>query len=141
MSTAHCKNTTKRVSSTQFQFAVIYELGLLASSSAPKQYVVRFEGNNSRKWDGKEVWVDPEVLDELYDSSELFHGAKIKYPWRGKGGKITHWNGVFVDPELLSTPEPVEKGTAVAQPIRTDSNASVAAASVNKVPNKGMYKY
>jgi len=113
----------------------------MASSSAPKRYVVRFEGNNSHKWDGKEVWVDPEVLDKLYDSSELFHGAQIQYPWRGKGGKITYWNGVFADPELLSTPERVEKSMAAAQPTRTDSNASVAAASVNKAPNKGMYKY
>jgi len=63
-----------------------------------KRYIVRFEGNNSRKWDGKEVYIDREVLNELYDSTELVHGAKVLYLWKGKAEKITHWNSIFVDP-------------------------------------------
>ena len=66
-------------------------------NSAPKSYIVRFEGNNSHKWDGKEAYVEREVLDELYDSTKLIHGAKLLYPWRGKGGKLTHWNAIFVE--------------------------------------------
>ena len=62
-----------------------------------QQYMVRSDGNNSKRWDGKEVWLDTEVLDELYKSSELFHVAN---PWKGKGGKISHRKGVFVDPEV-----------------------------------------
>ena len=73
------------------------------ASRASNSYVVRFEGNHSRKWDGKEVYVDKEVLDELYDSSELVHGAKISYPWRSKGGKLTHWNAIFVDPTVSNS--------------------------------------
>ena len=65
-----------------------------------QQYIVHFDGNNSKRWDGKEVWLDTEVLDELYESSELFHGANVIVPWKGKGGKISHWKGVFVDPEV-----------------------------------------
>lgn len=68
--------------------------------SSSQQYVVRFNNNNSKRWDGKEVWLDPEVLDELYDSSELFDGANITVPWKGKGGKISHWNAVFIDPNV-----------------------------------------
>jgi len=64
----------------------------------PKQYVVRFENNNSKRWDGKEVWLDSEILDELYDSTELFHGANITVPWKCKGGRITHWKAVFINP-------------------------------------------
>ena len=71
----------------------------VASIMASKNYVVRFENNNSKKWDGKEIWVEREILDELHESTELYHSAKITYPWRGKGGKITQWNVVFVDPE------------------------------------------
>jgi len=48
---------------------------------------VRFEGNNSKKWDGKEVWLDPYVFDELYDPKELLHGAKLSVPFKVRGGK------------------------------------------------------
>ena len=68
--------------------------------SSEKQYIVRFENNSSKRWDGKEVWLDATILDELYDSSELFNGANITVPWRGKGGKITHWKAVFIDPSI-----------------------------------------
>jgi len=54
--------------------------------------------------------VEKEVLDELYDSTELYHGARIQYPWRGKGGKVTHWSAIFVDPEQeRGAQETVEK--------------------------------
>ena len=33
--------------------------------NSSKRYVVRFVGNNSKCWDSKEVWMDPEILDEL----------------------------------------------------------------------------
>jgi len=51
-----------------------------------------------KKWDGKEVWLDPYVLDELYNPKELLHEAKLSVPFKGKGGKITHWNAIYVDP-------------------------------------------
>ena len=70
----------------------------MASNSEAQRHLVRFEGNNSKKWDGKEVWLDPYVLDELYDPKELLHGAKLSVPFKGKGGKITHWNAIYVDP-------------------------------------------
>ena len=68
------------------------------SGNSQKQYNVRFENNNSKRCDGKEVWLDATILDELYDSSKLFNGANITVPWRGKGGKITHWKAVYIDP-------------------------------------------
>ena len=70
-----------------------------ASSEKPKRYIVRFEGNNSKRWDGKETWIEAEVLDELYSEAELVHGAEIMVPWKSKG-KITHWKGIFVDPDM-----------------------------------------
>ena len=65
-----------------------------------QQYIVRFEDNNNKRWDGKEVWLNTKVLDELYDSSELFDGANVIVPWKGKGGKMSHWKGVFIDPNV-----------------------------------------
>ena len=62
----------------------------------PKHYIVRFEGNNSKRWDGKKSWIEAGVLDELYTKEELVHGTEIMVPWRSKG-KITHWKGIFID--------------------------------------------
>ena len=70
------------------------------SESLQKRYIVRLENNNSKRWDGKEVWLDATILDELYSTSELFNGANITVPWKGKGGKITHWKAVFIDPSI-----------------------------------------
>ena len=71
------------------------------------KYIVRYENNNSKRWDGKEVWLDAEIIDELYESSELFHGANIVVPWKYKGGKITHWKAIFIDPKAV---QPAESG-------------------------------
>ena len=70
-----------------------------ASSDKPKRYIVHFDGNNSKRWDGKKTWIEAEILDELYGEAELVHGAEIMVPWRSKG-KITHWKGTFVEPDV-----------------------------------------
>ena len=74
----------------------------MSSSSHSKQYVVRFEGNSSKKYDNKEMWISAQLLDELYEPSELQHGKPVIVPWKGKGGKIQHWNAVFIDPTVKS---------------------------------------
>lgn len=79
---------------------VIFMTRMAEGKSSSQRYIVRFEGNNSKCWDGKEVWLDAEVLNELYESSELFDGANIIVPWKGKGGKISHWNAIFIDPSV-----------------------------------------
>ena len=76
----------------------------MACSFKPKRYVVRFEGNNSKKWDGKEVWLDAEVLDELYSENELVHGCTITVPWKSKKN-ITHWNAIFINPSVPRPPK------------------------------------
>ena len=70
----------------------------MASSEKPKRYTM-IEGNNSKRGDGKETWIEAEVLDKLYSEAELVHGAEIMVPWKSKG-KITHWKGIFVDPDV-----------------------------------------
>ena len=57
------------------------------SSNQRQQYTILFDGNNSKRWDGKEMWLDVEVLDELYESNELYHGTNVTVPWKGKEGK------------------------------------------------------
>ena len=71
-----------------------------------KSYVVRFEGNSSKRWDGKEVYINAEVLDELYSKEELVHGAPVTVPWKSKG-KISHWKAIYIDPSIKHPdPEP-----------------------------------
>lgn len=65
------------------------------------QYCIRYEGNNSKRWDGKVIWIDASVLDELYDETELTNGSHVVVPWKGKGNKISHWKAVLVDPACL----------------------------------------
>ena len=43
----------------------------------PKHYCVRYEENNSNRSDGKEIWLEVTVLDELYESTQLTHGSLI----------------------------------------------------------------
>lgn len=74
-------------------------------ASDAKSYVVRFEGNSSKKWDGKEVYINAEVLDELYSEEELVHGAPVTVPWKSKG-KISHWKAIYIDPTHTQQPEP-----------------------------------
>ena len=64
---------------------------------ASNSYVVCFEGNCSRKWDGKETYIYVEVLDKLYSKEELVHGAEVTVPWKSKG-KVSHWKAIFIDP-------------------------------------------
>jgi len=54
-----------------------------------RRYAVKFEENQSKRWDSKEIWLTEEVLDELYDSSKLVDGANVIVPFEGKGGKST----------------------------------------------------
>ena len=71
-----------------------------------KGYIVCFEGNSSKRWDGKEVYINAEVLDELYSEEELVHGAPVTVPWKSKG-KISHWKAIYVDPSIKHLdPEP-----------------------------------
>lgn len=41
------------------------------------------------------MWLDAEVINELYDSSKLFHGGNITVPWNTKEA---HWKASFVHP-------------------------------------------
>ena len=66
----------------------------------PKHHCVRYEGNNSKRWDGKEIWLEVIVLDELYESTQLTHGSQVTILWKGKGSRISYWKAVIVNPEI-----------------------------------------
>ena len=54
-----------------------------------KEYAVVFKGNGSSKWDGKEISVDGEWLEDLYGAAELFPGRVVQLLW----GE-TNWKAV-----------------------------------------------
>ena len=47
--------------------------------------------------DRKEVYINAEVLDELYSKVELVYSAQVTVPWKSKG-KISHWKAIYIDP-------------------------------------------
>ena len=59
-------------------------------------YVVKFKGNGSKKWDGKDITVDAEWLEELYKKSELCPGRIVEIPFSGKGGTTIGWRVMIV---------------------------------------------
>ena len=71
---------------------------LCLPSSNPKEYIVKFEGNNSKKWDGREINLDGEWLESLYDPKELTSGKQLRLPWPEKGEE-KYWNAVLMEPK------------------------------------------
>ena len=67
-----------------------------AAVRVEKQYLIRYENNGSKRWDGREIFVNASWLEEIYSADELCDGAKIRLPWRGKGKKTEYWNAVLV---------------------------------------------
>ena len=46
---------------------------------------VRYQNNNSKRWDGREIWIDSEYMESLYtDPSMLVPGFEVLLPWKGK---------------------------------------------------------
>ena len=66
----------------------------------PKHHGVRYEGNNSNRWEGKEIWLEVTVLDELYESTQLTHENQVTILWKGKGSRISYRIAVIVNPEI-----------------------------------------
>ena len=58
---------------------------------------MKFEGNNSKRWDGKEIELKGEWLESLYSQEELTPGNRLDLPWPGKGKSVTHWKVIVVD--------------------------------------------
>ena len=63
------------------------------------KYLVQYKNNGSKRWDGKVLYLEAEWLESLYQPNVLVIGSKLKLPWSGKGGKVTYWNAVVVDPD------------------------------------------
>lgn len=58
-----------------------------------QKYVLRYEGNQSAKWDGKEIVLPlSSVLPLVATQEELVPGKKVQLPWT----KNTSWNAVIV---------------------------------------------
>ena len=72
------------------------------------------ENNSSKRWDGKVLSLEGEWLESLYQPNKLVIGSKLKLPWSGKGGKITYWNAVGVDPNSTTKAQGMVNGSTHA---------------------------
>ena len=60
------------------------------------KYCVKYQDNNSKMWDGHEIWIDSEYRESLYNPSVLVPGFEVSLPWKGKN-TTTHRKAVIVD--------------------------------------------
>ena len=68
-------------------------------------YCVRFEGNNSKRWDGKQIMLEREWLESLYSQEDLCPGKVVELPWEQKGAGCVKWRAVIVDSAAKSRGE------------------------------------
>ena len=54
-----------------------------------KEYIGRFKGNNSKLWDGKDIVLDADWVEEIYSKEELCPGRIVKLPWEGKTARVS----------------------------------------------------
>ena len=124
-----CKITDKTTDKIHTKISTWEEQG---EEERELEYVgVRFEGNGSKKWDGKEVEVAGKTVVRLVEwTEEGLERAKVHWP--GKGGKANKgkgWKCVVLLPESQSEAE-VESAeeTADAAPGSTSPTSAATAA-------------
>ena len=75
-----------------------------------KQYCLMFQGNNSQKWDGKEIIVETDWLESLYKPEDLQEDKTVSLPYPMKGGETQLWLAVITSTEgeknYLTAPPP-----------------------------------
>lgn len=71
------------------------------SQTQRRDYIVRFKGNNSRRWDGKDIIFDGEWLEETYSKEKLCPGRVLEIPYHGKGWRVV----------IMSVPASTSEGT------------------------------
>ena len=77
-------------------------------------YCIRYENNASKRWDGKELLVDKDWLDEL--DPDIYTGKQIQLPWTGKKGKTVLWNAVVVELDNSQKPSPKKQHLEPTKP-------------------------
>ena len=67
----------------------------LSSAKLPSnKYCVRYEGNNSKQWDGREILLDGDWLDSLYDPLSLVEGKQAPTVGKPQGKIVSVGNKV-----------------------------------------------
>ena len=61
---------------------------------------LRYEGNNSKQWDGKIISVEREWIKEATGNDDLAPGKHLTIPWPIKGGGIEEWKAIVVEESL-----------------------------------------
>ena len=94
--------TWSSLCSTEMQQEVTMQatavLATAPDPTSPATVCVRYEGNQSKRWDGKIVKLDRAWLEEVC-GQELLVGTAVEMPWKCKGGKTELWKGVVVSDE------------------------------------------
>ena len=93
------------------------------------EYVsVKFDGNGSKKWDGKEVEVPGKTVVKLGEvTAEGLERAEVHWPGKGGETKDKVWKCVILpDPEDLEETADPEDSTSSAAPAKKRSRGKLA---------------
>ena len=82
---------------------------ILSKVESPASYCIRFEGNSSSQWDGKEIFVEKEWLESLYPRTSITKGKEVILPYPGRQGKVKEWKGIVVNLPGRSAPSTKRK--------------------------------
>ena len=71
--------------------------------STPPMYFTEYEGNGSKKWDGKVIAVDSVWPEGLCQQYNIRKETLVKLPWTKAGGATEYWNARVVDEPASSS--------------------------------------
>ena len=87
---------TTRSAAAAAASGITAEETIIATSATSRKYTVRYQNNNSKRWDGKEIVLDGEWLETMYSPHDLQPGKVLSLPWSGKNGREETWSAVVV---------------------------------------------
>lgn len=85
-----------------------------SSALSTRKYCIRYENNNSKRWDGKRILLDGEWLESLYPGEDLMPGKVVRLPWKKKGG-VSYWNAVVGDENAVRDSSATKTGMTKAK--------------------------
>ena len=65
----------------------------MSKESPPTTITLRYQGNNSKKWDGKLILQDKSYLESL-GYVNLVPGTVVELPWKKKRGGTEFWSAI-----------------------------------------------
>ena len=87
--------TQARPNNIASELVISYIGSKILAMETSGDWTLRFKGNSTKQWDGKEVFVEGDWTQELYP--EVVLGSENCLLWNGKGATIAEWKAIVVE--------------------------------------------